>query len=385
MKKTNLKRLSCLAAALAVFALLFFFTACPAEDNDPDEKKEEEQQQPPSIVKVIIQGNATTVKQGEMLKFTVEMSDGFPQPVRWGIFETDLAKGTYISAEGVLFVDAKEEVSKTITVAAILVNYPKVNATADEVTVEEHPVFASILSPSKNPWILRVNGFYDFDDQLVPGSVGFLKLNEGDEYIFSANVFDLEDPEQNDPDNPIDAVLRFRVYNRVGNNIYWENGIFIKDKKDWMEIDQVFSRPGFEECSANEITPLTGEWEGWYNVKMKYKVPTVGSWVSEWKDFGYEIQSDYTLVGESGAPAKTTSPDTVKTWLKDFTIALQVQRFGKSYLVDNVLFYLASEGESGNLNPGFDKWSEAWNFSQYNPVDGFTGKAWMLLPTANAD
>ena len=247
---------------------------------------------------------------------------------------------------------------------------------------------SSIMSPSQSPWVLRVNGYHNDDSQV---SIDFMPLQEGETYILSANILEINPVHESHAD--YSSVLRFRIFNQDSRDgcMYWVNGVFFDTRTKWDEIDSVHNRPGFNEFA--EVTPLTGEWEGWHNVKMVFTVPTVGHVIWGWGwTTGLRIEDDYTLtivdnnhnpiLDNDGNPLKDNSSESVISMIQNWALALQIQRFGKNYLIDNMLFYPESEGEEGNLNPSFN--DSQWGAAVYTPDADPGQPVWLLLPAANA-
>jgi len=161
----------------------------------------------------------------------------------------------------------------------------------------------------------------------------------------------------------------------------------------WDTLDNPRDKPALTESSETVITPLTGEWAGWTNYKMKFVVPGPGHVICAWGwNNGYEIQSDYTAKLAYGDDAGEVvmsgdHPLNVEHWLSKWTIALHVKGDGQGnrYYIDNFLFYPEGSTDkiADNLNVNF-------GLDFYWPADIYTvgneeGPTWVLLPTMNGD
>ena len=339
------------------------------------------------VVTVSSYGGIKRVLTGESLQFNATITGtGSPsQSVTWGLVETDVQGGTGINASGLLTVAASEADNKVITVKATSVQ-DGTKSTTMAVTVTTNEFFAHALSPSQSAYFFRANGQRGGDQQLHDGISNNIPWDEGRVYILDVNIFEVN------PEAAFSSILKFRISNDR-ESTWWANGLWLNTPDDWRGggIDDG-NKPAFDyddPRSENVITPLTGDFAGWYNVKMKFTFPGPGHIICGWGwDDSWQVEEDYTLTSVNTGDPIDEDPEVVISWFQSWRIQMQIKPNGFSYLIDNLLFYPENEGPAGNVIRGLDVWGVstptatdlpvAFNSSTYTTAD------WVRIPSANA-
>jgi hypothetical protein len=352
-----------------------FFSACSNDTTTPAQKP------PPKLTVTIttVNPNGGTgedvhiVYKAGALQFYQIVEKGEDEDIDQGVEWTlenaagDLKTGTFLSSNGKLTVALDETAGKKIIVKALADEDEETFATY-EVYVDADPRLGNIKSPTKSTWLLQVNGHLGGEAKLnSPGD--WIDLEEGEEYVFSANYKVLID--NNNSGTPL-GHLKFRVQSFIGGvalgtsdegQLWWINGRFQEIQEDWPAYDATSAAPNLEDF-AEENEVLSGAGAGWRYVEFTYKVPGKGHQFCPWAgsdhagDF-YTIEDDYAVTDRDGDEIDYFGTKAqVKEGLLKCKLQLIFKPSTKCYQIDDLQFYKKSDTTKTNLaNWGWDEWS----------------------------